>query len=164
MVAMLSALDQTVVSTGLPHIMSSLQAAALLGWVFTGYFVGATATVACVGKVGRHLRPQTRSSVFLISIALITAASLLCGLAVSMPLLVGFRAFQGIGSAPAQFRRPRRSGSLARASACRRCSASSAPRWGRPRRARWSVPSSQAACSLRWCVRWLARSRSSWPG
>src|SRR5919206_257010 len=46
MVAMLSALDQTVVSTALPHILASLSGAALLGWIFTAYFVGATATGA----------------------------------------------------------------------------------------------------------------------
>jgi hypothetical protein len=35
MVAMLSALDQTVVATAMPHILDSLPGAALLGWVFS---------------------------------------------------------------------------------------------------------------------------------
>lgn len=46
MAAVLSALDQTVVSTALPRIIASLEGAQLLGWVFTAYFLGATATVA----------------------------------------------------------------------------------------------------------------------
>src|SRR5690348_15853658 len=91
MVAMLSALDQTVVGTALPHILNSLGGAALLGWVFTAYFVGATATVAVVGKLadlfGRRL-------VFLMSIGLFSVASLLCGVAASLPDLMAFRGLQ----------------------------------------------------------------------
>src|SRR5207253_9039802 len=85
MVAMLSALDQTVVSTALPHILASLSGAALLGWVFTAYFVGATATVAVVGKLadlfGRRL-------IFLTSVGLFSVSSLLCGVAQTLPELV----------------------------------------------------------------------------
>ena len=99
MVAMLSALDQTVVSTALPHIMASLQGASLLGWVFTGYFVGATATVAVIGKLADLFG---RRRVFLLSIGLFSAASLLCGLATSMPQLVAFRGLQGIGAGAIQ--------------------------------------------------------------
>jgi MFS family permease len=99
MVAMLSALDQTVVSTALPHILSSLQGAALLGWVFTAYFVGATATVAVVGKLADLFG---RRRVFLISIGLFSAASLLCGIAASLPQLVAFRGLQGIGAGAIQ--------------------------------------------------------------
>jgi len=99
MVAMLSALDQTVVSTALPHILASLSGAALLGWVFTAYFVGATATVAVVGKLadlyGRRL-------VFLLSVGLFSAASLLCGIATSLPELVAFRGLQGVGAGAIQ--------------------------------------------------------------
>src|SRR5207248_1966711 len=99
MVAMLSALDQTVVSTALPHILSSLQGAALLGWVFTAYFVGATATVAVVGKLADLFG---RRRVFLISVGLFSAASLLCGIASSMAQLVAFRGLQGVGAGAIQ--------------------------------------------------------------
>src|SRR5215469_11995963 len=94
MVAMLSALDQTVVSTALPHILASLPGAALLGWIFTAYFVGATATVAVVGKLADLFG---RRAVFLTSIVLFSVASLLCGVATSLPELVAFRGLQGIG-------------------------------------------------------------------
>jgi EmrB/QacA subfamily drug resistance transporter len=99
MVAMLSALDQTVVSTALPHILTSLSGAALLGWVFTAYFVGATATVAVVGKLTDLFG---RRPVFLTSIVLFSAASLLCGVAANMPQLVAFRGLQGIGAGAVQ--------------------------------------------------------------
>jgi EmrB/QacA subfamily drug resistance transporter len=99
MVAMLSALDQTAVSTALPHILESLPGAALLGWVFTAYFVGATATVAVVGKLADLFG---RRSIFLFAVGVFSAASLLCGLALSLPLLVGFRGLQGIGAGAIQ--------------------------------------------------------------
>jgi EmrB/QacA subfamily drug resistance transporter len=99
MVAMLSALDQTVVSTALPHILESLPGAALLGWVFTAYFVGATATVAVVGKLADLFG---RRSIFLISIGLFSGASLLCGIALSLPQLVAFRGLQGVGAGAIQ--------------------------------------------------------------
>ena len=43
--AVLAALDQTVVATALPHMIGELQGATILGWVFTAYFLAATATV-----------------------------------------------------------------------------------------------------------------------
>ena len=85
MAAVLSAIDQTVVSTALPHIIDSLQGAHLLGWIFTAYFLGATATVAVVGKLADLFG---RRRVFIVSIALFCVGSLLCGLATTMPLLV----------------------------------------------------------------------------
>src|SRR5579859_8047395 len=99
MVAMLSALDQTVVSTALPHILVSLPGAALLGWVFTAYFVGATATVAVVGKLADLFG---RRPVFLTSIGIFSAASLLCGVAQTLPELVAFRGIQGVGAGAIQ--------------------------------------------------------------
>ena len=99
LVAVLSALDQTVVSTALPHIIDSLQGASLLGWVFTAYFLGATATVAVTGKLADLFG---RRPVFISSIVLFAAGSLLCGVASNMPMLVAFRGLQGIGSGSIQ--------------------------------------------------------------
>ena len=99
MVAMLSALDQTVVATALPHILDSLPGAALLGWVFTAYFIGGTATVAVVGKLTDLFG---RRGVFLVSIGMFSLASLVCGLAISLPMLVAFRGVQGVGAGAIQ--------------------------------------------------------------
>src|SRR3569833_2948130 len=85
MVSVLSALDQTVVSTALPHIIGSLEGASLLGWVFTAYFLGATATVAVVGKLADLFG---RRRLFIFCIALFCIGSLLCGIASTLPLLV----------------------------------------------------------------------------
>ena len=99
MVAMLSALDQTVVSTALPHILATLPGATLLGWVFTAYFVGATATVAVVGKLADLFGRRT---VFLVSVGVFSIASLLCGVAASLTQLVAFRGLQGVGAGAIQ--------------------------------------------------------------
>jgi len=95
LVAVLTALDQTVVSTALPHMITELQGAAILGWVFTAYFVAATATVAVAGKLADLFGRRT---VFISSVAIFLVGSLLCGLANSMLLLVVFRGVQGIGA------------------------------------------------------------------
>ena len=46
---LLAALDQTIVATALPHMIADLQGAPVLGWVFTAYFLAATATVTVAG-------------------------------------------------------------------------------------------------------------------
>jgi EmrB/QacA subfamily drug resistance transporter len=93
--AVLAALDQTVVATALPHMIAELQGATILGWVFTAYFLAATATVTVAGKLADLFG---RRGVFMISITIFLAGSLLCGLATSMPMLVLFRAVQGVGA------------------------------------------------------------------
>jgi EmrB/QacA subfamily drug resistance transporter len=93
--AVLAALDQTVVATALPHMIGELQGASILGWVFTAYFLAATATVTVAGKLADLFG---RRGVFMISITMFLAGSLLCGLATSMPMLVLFRALQGVGA------------------------------------------------------------------
>src|ERR1700716_583918 len=93
--AVLAALGQTIVSTALPHMIAELQGATLLGWVFTAYFLSATATVTVAGKLADLFG---RRSGFLVSIAIFLTGSLLCGLATSMPMLVLFRAVQGVGA------------------------------------------------------------------
>ena len=95
LVAVLTALDQTVVATALPHMITDLEGAAILGWVFTAYFLSATATVTVAGKLADLFG---RRGVFTISIVIFLVGSLLCGLATSMPLLVLFRAIQGVGA------------------------------------------------------------------
>jgi len=95
LVSVLTALDQTVVSTALPHMIADLQGAAILGWVFTAYLVAATATVALAGKLADLFG---RRALFLGAVMVFLVGSLLCGLANSMLPLVLSRAVQGIGA------------------------------------------------------------------
>ncbi len=90
----LAALDQTIVSTALPTIVSDLGGANHLSWVVTAYLLASTATTPLWGKLGDLFG---RKTVFQICIVIFLAGSALCGVSRNMPQLIGFRAFQGIG-------------------------------------------------------------------
>jgi EmrB/QacA subfamily drug resistance transporter len=91
----LSAMDQTIVGTALPKIVSQLQGYDIYAWVFATYYLGATATVTVVGRLSDLFG---RKRLILLSVGLFAAGSLLCGLAGSMAALVIFRALQGVGA------------------------------------------------------------------
>ncbi|MBS2962439.1 DHA2 family efflux MFS transporter permease subunit [Actinocrinis puniceicyclus] len=90
----LAALDQTIVSTALPTIVSDLGGADHLSWVVTAYMLAATATTPLWGKLGDLFG---RKGVFQVCIVIFLIGSMLCGLAHNMVELIAFRAFQGIG-------------------------------------------------------------------
>ena len=90
----LAALDQTIVSTALPTIVSDLGGANHLSWVVTAYMLASTATTPLWGKLGDLFG---RKTVFQVCIIVFLAGSVLCGVAHNMPQLIAFRAFQGIG-------------------------------------------------------------------
>src|ERR687886_1744799 len=96
MVAMfLAALDQTIVATALPRVVSDLGGLSQYSWVFTAYMLATTVTVPLYGKLGDV---YGRRPLFLIAISVFLLGSALCGLAQNMPELVVFRAVQGIGA------------------------------------------------------------------
>lgn len=91
---MLAALDQSVVTTALPAIAGELGGFERLSWVVAAYLLTATASTPIYGKLsdlyGRRLMLE-------IAIILFVAASMLCGLAQTMPQLIAGRALQGLG-------------------------------------------------------------------
>lgn len=91
---LLAALDQTIVSTALPTIVADLGSPRHLSWVVTAYLLAQTVSVALAGKFGDLFG---RKRVFQVSAGIFVVGSMLCGLATSLPLLVVFRAVQGIG-------------------------------------------------------------------
>ncbi len=92
---LLAALDQTIVSTALPKIVSDLGGLSQYSWVFTAYMLATTVTVPLYGKLGDK---YGRRPLFLASIVLFLVGSALCGLAQDMTQLVAFRAVQGLGA------------------------------------------------------------------
>ena len=90
----LAALDQTIVSTALPTIVSDLGGANHLSWVVTAYLLASTATTPLWGKLGDLFG---RKTLFQVCIVLFLLGSALCGVSRNMPELIGFRAFQGVG-------------------------------------------------------------------
>src|SRR5205823_11368015 len=92
---LLAALDQTIVSTALPRIVSDLGGLSQYSWVFTAYLLASTVTVPLYGKLGDV---YGRKPLFIIAILIFLAGSALCGLAQTMTELVIFRAVQGLGA------------------------------------------------------------------
>ena len=92
---LLAALDQTIVATALPKVVSDLGGLSSYSWVFTAYMLAATVSVPLYGKLGDI---HGRRPMFLIAISIFLVGSALCGLAQNMPELVVFRAIQGLGA------------------------------------------------------------------
>ncbi|MFI7007231.1 DHA2 family efflux MFS transporter permease subunit [Streptomyces sp. NPDC050145] len=91
---LLAALDQTIVSTALPTIVSDLGGLDHLSWVVTAYMLASTAATPLWGKLGDQ---YGRKKLFQIAIVIFLIGSALCGVAQNMPQLIGFRALQGLG-------------------------------------------------------------------
>ena len=92
---LLAALDQTIVATALPKVVSDLGGLQSYSWVFTAYMLASTVTVPIYGKLGDI---HGRRPLFLLSIAIFLVGSALCGLAQNMPELIVFRGIQGLGA------------------------------------------------------------------
>lgn len=91
---LLAALDQTIVSTALPTIVSDLGGMEHLSWVVTAYLLASTAATPLWGKLGDQ---YGRKRLFQTAIVIFLVGSALCGMARNMPELIAFRALQGLG-------------------------------------------------------------------
>ncbi|MEU7556519.1 MFS transporter [Streptomyces sp. NPDC044571] len=91
---LIAALDQTIVSTALPTIVSDLGGMAHLSWVVTAYMLASTAATPLWGKLGDQ---YGRKKLFQAAIVIFLIGSALCGLAQDMPQLIAYRALQGLG-------------------------------------------------------------------
>jgi len=92
---LLAALDQTIVATALPRVVSELGGIGQYSWVFTAYMLGSTVTVPLYGKLGDA---HGRKPLFIVAITIFLIGSALCGAAQNMVQLVVFRAIQGVGA------------------------------------------------------------------
>jgi EmrB/QacA subfamily drug resistance transporter len=91
----LSSLDQTIVSTAIRTIGDDLQGLDQQAWVTTAYMITATITTPLYGKLSDLFG---RRPLFIASITIFIAGSLLSSFATSMLMLAAFRAFQGLGA------------------------------------------------------------------
>ncbi len=91
---LLAALDQSIVGTALPRIVSELGGLDKLSWVVTAYLLTSTAATPLWGKIsdlyGRRVIFQTAIGIFLLG-------SVLAGLSQNIGQLIAFRALQGLG-------------------------------------------------------------------
>jgi EmrB/QacA subfamily drug resistance transporter len=90
-------LDGTVVNVALPDIGRDLNAStAALQWILNGYLLTLASAILLGGSLGDR---YGRRRIFVIGVALFSAASLLCAIAPNAEFLVGARLLQGVGGA-----------------------------------------------------------------
>ena len=95
--SIMQALDATIANVALPRIQGSLSATQdQITWVLTSYIIATAIMMPLSGWLAGQFG---RKRIFLISIAVFTFASVLCGLAQTLPEMVVFRALQGLGGA-----------------------------------------------------------------
>ena len=89
----MQSLDATIATVALPHMQGSMATTLdQITWVLTSYIVASAILTAPSGWLAGRFGIRR---VFLVSVAGFTAASVLCGLAESLPQMVLFRILQG---------------------------------------------------------------------
>jgi DHA2 family multidrug resistance protein len=90
----MNSLDTTIANVALPHMQGSVSASPeQITWVLTSYIVSAAIMTPLSGWLADRVG---RKRIFLLSIGGFTAASMLCGIATSLPEIVIFRVLQGV--------------------------------------------------------------------
>jgi EmrB/QacA subfamily drug resistance transporter len=92
---MMASIDQTIVATALPTLQRDLHTQVnWSSWTITIYALGQILVMPLAGKVGDQ---YGRKKIFLGAVVLFTAASLCCGLAGNIYLLIALRFVQAVG-------------------------------------------------------------------
>jgi EmrB/QacA subfamily drug resistance transporter len=91
----LAALDQTVVGTALPRIVTDLRGNDVYTWAFTAYLLTATISGPLYGKLSDLFG---RRPIFLLGIGIFLMGSVLAGVSPSIQWLIGARGIQGLGA------------------------------------------------------------------
>lgn len=88
-------LDSSVANVALPHIAGNLSASTdEATWVLTSYLVSNAIMLPATSWITRRIG---RKRLLMFSILLFTGASMLCGAAINMPMLIMARILQGVG-------------------------------------------------------------------
>jgi len=91
----LAALDQTVVGTALPKIVTDLHGNDIYTWAFTAYILTSTISGPIYGKLSDLFG---RRPILLFAVSVFLLGSLLSGLSQEMWQFVAFRGIQGLGA------------------------------------------------------------------
>jgi EmrB/QacA subfamily drug resistance transporter len=95
MAMLLTAIDSTMVATGLATLTGALHTTvAWSSWVISGYLLGQTMAMPVAGRLSDSLG---RRPMFLVYVLVFTLASLGSGLSSSIFMLIGFRVVEAIG-------------------------------------------------------------------
>jgi DHA2 family multidrug resistance protein len=97
---LMGAIDTSIVAVATPHLRGALNSTVEeMTWVTTGFVIATVVVMPLTAFLGR-LFGQKR--VYLFSLVLFVIGSALCGLARSLPMMVAFRALQGLGAGALQ--------------------------------------------------------------
>jgi EmrB/QacA subfamily drug resistance transporter len=91
----LAALDQTIVGTALPRIVTDLKGNDVYTWAFTSYLLTATVSGPLYGKLSDLFG---RRVIFMIGVSVFLIGSLLCATSSQMWQFILFRGLQGLGA------------------------------------------------------------------
>lgn len=94
---LLPSLDTSIANAGLPTLMQAFNASFQeVQWIVLAYLLSITSLIVGVGRLGDIIG---RRRLLLVGIGLFTVASLLCGVAPTLWMLITARAAQGLGAA-----------------------------------------------------------------
>jgi len=91
----LAATETTFVTTAMPTIVAQLGGLATFSWVFSGFMLSSTASIAVFGKFSDLFG---RRRIYLAAMTVFLLGSLACGSARTMTELIVYRIVQGIGA------------------------------------------------------------------
>mgnify|MGYP000958546687 CR=1 FL=1 len=91
--SVIQVLDSTIANVALPHMQAALGASPdQVSWILTSYIIASAVAMPLSGwleaRMGRHW-------LVAVSIAGFTLASMLCGIAITLPMMIGARVLQG---------------------------------------------------------------------
>src|SRR5690348_5096997 len=93
--SIMASLDSSIVNVALPDMAGTLGATIeQITWVITGYILANVIIMPIVALLSARFG---RKRFYMASVVLFTGASMACGLAGSLPVMVLFRIIQGIG-------------------------------------------------------------------
>lgn len=94
---LMPSLDTSIANSGLPVLVKAFDASFQQAqWIILSYLLAITTLIVSVGRLGDIVG---RRRLLLIGLAIFNIASLMCGIAESLPFLIFSRAAQGIGAA-----------------------------------------------------------------
>ena len=94
---LMPSLDTSIANVGLPALAQAFNASfQQVQWIVLAYLLAITTLIVSVGRLGDIVGRRT---LLLVGICLFTVASLLCGVAPTLMLLIVARAVQGLGAA-----------------------------------------------------------------
>jgi MFS transporter, DHA2 family, multidrug resistance protein len=97
---LMGALDTSIVAVATPHLRGALGSTVEeMTWVTTGFVIATVIVMPLTAFLGRTFGQKR---VYMFSLALFVIGSALCGLARSLPMMVAFRALQGLGAGALQ--------------------------------------------------------------